>query len=97
MRRSAGLPFTITALGKGEPRDQPRRLLRAALEQLLAVVEAAEVEVATGAEEMPAAPKVQAFHMIAAAFRDSELALDTSQYVPRGFVATVRAFAHPHW
>ena len=33
------------------------------------------VEVATGAEEVPAAPKVQAFHMLAAAFREADAAL----------------------
>ncbi|KAF6263138.1 putative death-receptor fusion protein-domain-containing protein [Scenedesmus sp. NREL 46B-D3] len=89
VRRSAGLPFSITCLFLAEPHGVPRQLLPQGLPQLLAAAQD---------EALPEPwPRVHAFNCLRCVFNDAALAMDTSGFHAAGVAAAIRGMAADAW
>eukprot|EP00887_Chlorella_sp_A99_P000062 scaffold16.g62.t1 len=112
VRRSAGLPYALTALFEAEPEQHHRRLLAAGMHALLAVArgggaadagDAAALPCDGAGADAPGAaggdpwPRVHAFNCLRMAFQSAVLAVDVSAYVAPGVEACILGLAAPQW
>ncbi|QDZ22105.1 DUF2428 domain-containing protein [Chloropicon primus] len=90
VRRSAGLPFTLVALAKSEPKELPKKLLPMAMKNFM--------DIAMGkGETQEYIPRVHALNMLSKVFNDSELATDTSGFFVEGLKLAIVGFGDSHW
>ena len=98
-RRSAGLPFYVTALVTSEPKSSQRATLKFVMAQLMPLAVVTQLPVTSGdaVGHQHFAPQVHALNVLRALVRDARLAADVTPHVCDVMRAAISAYSSAYW